>query len=75
MNPTAARTISPVPGSSDLPDLAQLGGQQHRKGRLIQLHADPEGFAARKVVLRPVAIATLGRDQVRQDMSRTRCIW
>ena len=53
-----------------LAELAQLCRQQHRKRRLIQLHADPERLAARKVVLRPAAIAALRRGQVRQDVAR-----
>ncbi len=44
--------------------------QQHRESRFVELHAVPERLAAEPLVLRPVPVFVLGRDQVAQDRAR-----
>ena len=45
-------------GQLCLAQLAQLGGQQHREGRFVQLRSGPERLAGGKVVLRPAPVLT-----------------
>ena len=61
-----------MPGTRQLclADVTQLCRQQDRKRCLIELHPDPERLAAREIILRPAAVAALGRSQMGQDMSR-----
>ena len=66
MKPSALRTMSATAMPRKPVALAEGGGEQHRERGLVELDAAPERRAAEPLVLVPMTVLVLCRDQIAQ---------
>ena len=56
--------------SAQLPAIGQRRREQHRKRRLVELNSLPEFLSAEPLILVPMPVRVLSRDEVLQDLAR-----